>query len=226
MHTSEGSACGKSSGAEQARAHLEKGYTGVFVTDHFFNGNTAVPRELPWKDRIELFCKGYEHAKEEGDKIGLDVFFGFEYGVDAADFLVYNLDKQWLLEHEDIDREHPRKAFEIMRQDGGFVIHAHPFRERDYIDHIKLFPRSVDGVEIINGAHHGDIQNDRAQMYAKMYELPVTAGSDTHFTGSLFGSGIEAPDRIKVATDYLQMIKDRSLILLDHFDPVLRADQF
>ena len=68
------------------------------------------------------------------------MFFGFEFGVHAADFLVYNLDKEWLLQHEDIDRENARKAFALMRRDGGFIIHAHPFRERDYIDHIELFP--------------------------------------------------------------------------------------
>ena len=41
MHTSEGSACGQSAGAEMARAYAENGYTGIIVTDHFFYGNTA-----------------------------------------------------------------------------------------------------------------------------------------------------------------------------------------
>ena len=40
-----------------ARAHLEAGYTGIFVTDHFFNGNTAVPADLPWRERVERFCR-------------------------------------------------------------------------------------------------------------------------------------------------------------------------
>lgn len=103
LHTCEGSACASASGAEMARAYKELGYTGIFVTDHFFNGNTAVPLCLPWRERIERFCLGYEHAREEGEKIGLDVFFGFEYGVRGADFLVYNLDREWLIRHKDID---------------------------------------------------------------------------------------------------------------------------
>ena len=53
LHTCEGSACASASGAEMARAHKEMGYTGIFVTDHFFNGNTAVPRDLPWRERVE-----------------------------------------------------------------------------------------------------------------------------------------------------------------------------
>ena len=43
MHTAEASACATSTGAEMARAHKEAGYTGIFITDHFFNGNTTVP---------------------------------------------------------------------------------------------------------------------------------------------------------------------------------------
>ena len=50
MHTSEGSACGQSAGAEMARAYAENGYTGIIVTDHFFYGNTAADRRLPWSE--------------------------------------------------------------------------------------------------------------------------------------------------------------------------------
>lgn len=208
LHTCEGSACASASGAEMARVHKELGYTGIFVTDHFFNGNTAVPRELPWRERVGLFCLGYERARQEGEKIGLDVFFGFEFGVHAADFLVYNLDQEWLEQHEDIDRMDARKAFLLMRQSGGFIIHAHPFRERDYIDHIELFPRDVDGVEIVNGAHLKQPEmNDRARIYAMMYGLPGTAGSDSHHLRALPQSGVELPRKVVRAPDYLEMIR-------------------
>lgn len=208
LHTCEGSACASASGAEMARVHKELGYTGIFVTDHFFNGNTVVPRELPWRERVRLFCLGYERARDEGEKIGLDVFFGFEFGVHAADFLVYNLDQEWLEQHEDIDRMDARKAFLLMRQSGGFIIHAHPFRERDYIDHIELFPRDVDGVEIVNGAHLKQPEmNDRARIYAMMYGLPGTAGSDSHHLRALPQSGVELPRKVVRATDYLEMIR-------------------
>lgn len=82
------------------REHIRKrGYAGIVVTDHFFYGNTAVDRSLPWKDWVEQFCKGYEHAKEEGDKIGLQVFFGWESGYHGTEFLIYGLNKEWLFEH-------------------------------------------------------------------------------------------------------------------------------
>lgn len=214
MHTKEGSACSSSTAAEMVRAHFEKGYQGVFVTDHFFNGNSSIPRDLPWRKRIDLYSMAYEHALEEGNKLGMDVFFGFEYGVNAADFLVYNLDKKWLYEHEDIDKEDPRKAFEIMRADGGFIVHAHPFRERDYIPCVQLFPRYVDAVEGINGAHSKEsLMNDRAIIYAKMYDLPITAGSDSHHADKLLGSGVETLRKIVTPLDYLEMIKNKEIKL-------------
>ena len=85
-----------------ARAYQKAGYAGIVVTDHFFYGNTAVDRSLPWKDWVEQFCKGYEHAKEEGDKIGLQVFFGWESGYHGTEFLIYGLNKEWLFEHPEI----------------------------------------------------------------------------------------------------------------------------
>ncbi len=216
MHTSEASACSSSTAAEMVRAHYEKGYTGVFVTDHFFNGNSCIPRELPWKQRVDMYCAAYEHALEEGKKLQMDVFFGIEYGVDTADFLVYNLDKQWLYEHEDIDREDPRKAFDLMHEGGAFIVHAHPFRERDYIQYIRLFPRHVDAVEAINGAQSKTPEmNERAELYAKMYDLPITAGSDSHHVHALLGSGIDAPRRIVTPLDYFEMIKNKELKLWD-----------
>lgn len=215
MHTMQGSACGRSTGKEMVRAYKEAGYTGVFVTDHFFNGNCAVDRNLSWEEKVELFCKGYESAKEEGDQIGMDVFFGFEYCVDAADFLVYNLSKEWLLKYPDIDKWEPRTAFARMHEDGGFIVHAHPFREREYINHIHLFPRDVDGVEVINGGQmHEPWMNERAEIYAMMYDFPKTSGSDSHFAGGLPGCGIQVEKKIEKPTDYLEMLRNRELILL------------
>lgn len=218
MHTMEGSACSSSTGAEMARAHKAAGSTGIFVTDHFFNGNSAVPRELPWDERIRRFCLGYERAKAEGDRIGLQVFFGLEYAYQGAEFLVYNLDKQWLLDHENIDKGDPRKALALMRRDGGFVIQAHPFRERNYIDHFQLFPRDIDGVEAINAAHLGEEGrkiNQRAFAYAEMFDLPVTAGSDSHKTELLYGSGVEFPEPLKTPLDYLRFLRAGQVRLVE-----------
>lgn len=213
LHTCQGSACASATGAEMARAHKGAGYSGIFITDHFFNGNTAVPENLPWKERVELFCRGYEDALEEGRKIGLQVFFGFEYNYHGAEFLVYNLDKQWLLRHEDIHLMSPRRALAMMHEDGAFIVQAHPFRERNYIDHFQLFPRDIDAVEAINAANAPG-ENERAFQFARMFDLPVTSGSDSHHVNLLYGGGVEAPGKMTIPTDYLQWMRSGELKLM------------
>ena len=170
LHTSQGSACGKCTGEEMAEAYKEAGYTGIFVTDHFFYGNTAVDRSLPWEEWVESYCKGFEQAKKTGDRIGLQVFFGWEASYNGIDFLVYGLDKQWLKSHPEIRDCTVEEQYKMVKRDGGMVIHAHPFREADYIPEIKLYPEWVDGVEVVNSSHRNPDFNTKAYEYAEKYE--------------------------------------------------------
>ena len=186
LHTSEASACAGSSGAEQAQWYHDNGFAGIIVTDHFFNGNSCVPRDLPWEEKARLFCLGYEHAKEKGDEIGLDVFFGWEAGYYGTEFLIYGLSTDWLISHKDIDRWSIEKQFARVKADGGMVIQAHPFREAPYIPKIRLYPDYCDGVE---GYNHGNERigggrfNEMAYEYAARYNFPTTRGSDSHHVG-------------------------------------------
>lgn len=179
MHTSEVSRCSRISSKELVRFYKESGYDGVCVTDHFLNGNTTVPQELPWEQRVELFCRGYETALQEGNRIGVDVFFGWEYSFDGTDLLTYGLDKQWLLHHPETVEVDINTYCDLVHQYGGFLIHAHPFHEDSYIPMIRLLPRKVDAVETLN-ACRSDFENGLAEQYADNYQLYRSAGSDNH----------------------------------------------
>ena len=72
-----------------------------------------------------------------------------------------------------------REQLEFFMENGALVIHAHPFREAGYIDHIRLYPRSVHGVEVVN-ATKTDFENEMAKIYAKQYGLIEFAGTDNH----------------------------------------------
>ena len=217
MHTMEASACAHSSGAEMAEKYKSEGYDGIFVTDHFFNGNSAVPRDLPWKERIELFCKGYENAKKKGDEIGLKVFFGFEYGDGGSDFLIYGLDKEWLMAHDYILEMELTRFLELARSEGGFAVQAHPFRDYPYIRATKHCPHFVDAVEIINASHPLDTPfNSHAAEFAGWYGLSVTAGSDAHdVSDRWFGGGVASEEPFYSSQDYAAAVRAGSLTLLD-----------
>lgn len=226
MHTSESSACAKSTGAEMARAYFKAGYTGIIVTDHFFYGNTAVDRRLPWEEWVDGFCRGYEHAKTEGDRLGLAVFFGWESGYRGTEFLVYGLDREWLLAHPEIKDADVKEQYRLVHDGGGIISHAHPFREESYIPEIRLYPEYVDAVEGVNATHSGVAShahknpefNRRALAYGEKYGLPFTAGSDQHTT-EMIGGGMVFPKKLESIRDFNRAVLAREAsALLDGTD--------
>ncbi len=208
LHTCEGSACASASGEAQAKFYKSLGYTGIIITDHFFNGNSAIPRELPWKEKVELFCKGYENAKKCGEQIGIDVFFGWEYSYKGADFLTYGLDKQWLMENPIIMEMDINSYCDFIHDEGGMIVHAHPYREASYIPMIRLLPRKVDGVEVIN-SNNSPIANQMATFYADGYELLPMAGSDNHHANQENLNGVETERKAIDIMDFIALIKSK-----------------
>ena len=141
LHTKEASACAGATGREMVIAYKEAGYAGIIVTDHFFYGNTGIDRSLPWEDWVEAFAKGYENAKKAGDEMDLQVFMGWESCYQGTEFLVYGLDKQWLLAHPEIKDATIEEQWELVNQYNGLIVHAHPFRDEPYIPEVRVFPQ-------------------------------------------------------------------------------------
>ncbi len=179
LHTVEGSACGKTPGREYPAIFQAKGYAGIFITDHFYHGNTHPSRDLLWEEYVNAYTRGYEEAKAAGDAIGFPVFFGIEENFEGDEYLLYGVDKAFLLAHPEIPHWTREEMIRLVHEAGGAVMQAHPFRDRDYITQIHLYPEEVDGIEGINTANTaGD--NLAALCYAERFGLMIQAGSDTH----------------------------------------------
>lgn len=221
LHTSETSRCGRSSGAEMARHFQALGYAGLFVTDHFYNGNTTVPDDLPWSERVEQFCLGYEAAAREGRQIGLDVFLGWEYSHGWAHLLTYGLGKDWLLAHPDLLAWNVLDYLDRVHADGGVVVHAHPFREG--VEPVTLFPARVDAIEVANAGRDADC-NRHARDFALSFGLPQTAGSDIHSTRQTRLCGIRCTRRLTGGGDYLAALRAGEAIGFDADRTVAAAD--
>lgn len=207
LHTSEGSLCGGSSGAEHAEIRKQEGYDAIIVTDHLFKGNTRPDRNLPWEEYVNQFCEGYENAKKKGDEIGLKVFFGWEDNFNGAEMLVYGLDKQFLLDHPDIRHWTAEEAYKIEKEAGAYIVQAHPFRERGYLMGILLYPNYCDAVEICNSCNY-ERENNRAKWYADQFDKPYTGGSDIHHKWPI-GGGMIFDHEINCIEDYIEAIKNR-----------------
>ena len=87
LHTSEASACGKVSGSDYIDFMKDRGFQGMFVTDHFFNGNSCVPQYFPWEKKVERYVTGYKKAQEAARGKDFDVLFGVEYNFHGDEYL-------------------------------------------------------------------------------------------------------------------------------------------
>ncbi|MBQ9326351.1 MAG: PHP domain-containing protein [Clostridia bacterium] len=227
MHTCQGSACSDTPGHEYIARYQDMGYSGIIITDHFYRGNCRVDRTLPWHAFIDQFCSGYEDAKNEGDKRGFPVFFGWEENISGDEYLIYGLDKAFMLSHPEMPHWTRKQQYEIVHAAGGCVVQAHPFRARDYIHTIYLSPCFVDGIEAVNAANVPQ-WNSMALRYGEIMGFPMTAGSDNHHVKSmgkenLAGVAFDRP--LTDIQDYVQAILEKQSIGMYLPDPVAPWDE-
>ena len=185
-HTSPVSKCGKASAYETVCFYKQFGYDGIFITNHFLDGNiNPEARVLPYCEQIDYYFSDYEEAVRIGASDGIKVFPGVELSCKGTDFLIFGLDKEWYKAHPEILEMKKTEELPYLMEAGALVIQAHPYREAHYIDHIRLFPRSVHGVEVIN-SNQAWGANEMAEIYAEQYGFLRTAGSDNHWGGNAF----------------------------------------
>lgn len=210
LHTSPASACSRTRGCDYIPRYIDAGYAGIMVTDHFWHGNCGIDRSLPWPEFVHQLCAGYEDALNEGLKRGFPVFFGWEESFGGDEYLVYGLDKQWLLEHPEVIDWDRKRQFQEVHRYGGCVVQAHPFRAAGYLRDIHLSPWLVDAIEGYNGGNEQS-WNVLGMRYAQTRGLPITAGSDNHDAermraGRLAGVVFNQP--LHSVDDYVRAIRE------------------
>ena len=219
LHTYEASACGKAHGCDYISFMKERGYAGIIVTDHFFNGNCRIPRSLPWEERVDGYCSGYEAALaasvDPATANGLSVFFGVEYNFEGDEYLLYGIDKAWLLARPDLLSASRSSLHALMHEAKGLMIQAHPMRERDYLRAIHLAPQDCDGAEVFN-AGNPPWQNALAREYILRHGLRMTAGSDIHSLNDARLGGMRFSHRLEDIHDFVESF------LAGEGEPVIR----
>jgi predicted metal-dependent phosphoesterase TrpH len=230
MHTIEGSACGQSLAREQVYAYHKAGYAGIVITDHFINGNSSYNIDKAWggdggpeswEEKMEFVRAGYLAAQEAGDKVGLDVFFGWEFSnAVMQDFVTYGLDWDFLMANPNIHRLPIEAYSKLVRDAGGFIAQVHPFRGRGYVKApYPVDPSLIDAVEVFNASDEPENWNEKALAFAKEHDLPMQAGTDSHHMDLIhmpqpFRSGITLKERAKDIHDIIEAIKNKEVELI------------
>ena len=202
LHTRVAAACGRLTPEEVVKLYTAMGYTGIFITEHFLNGNSSVDRSLPWAEKIDRYAEGYRQVRAAAEGTGLDVFFGVEYHVgNAAEVLLYGITPEWLTDHEEIMSMGPTQVMDFFRANGILVYQAHPFRK--FIKRCE--PSRLDGIEVFNG-HTDSARNALALEWAESLGKPMISGSDCHREDDAATGGIIARP-IKTNADLLEVLR-------------------
>ena len=195
LHTNESSECGRTPAREYIPYYMDQGYDGIVVTDHFYgNPSYMADRSAPWPEQVDVYCRGFEEALDEGIRRNFKVFFGIEQQFANDECLFYGPDKAWLLAHPDVPTWTRRRWFDEMEKIGGCAVLAHPFRVRDYVRKITL-NTCVHAVEAFNCGNR-PVDDIYGLAYARHQGYLMTAGTDMHKIGGpkvLYGVVFDTP---------------------------------
>lgn len=204
------SACAKSTPEEMILAYHRAGFAGLVLTDHFIYGNTAVPRDLPWAERMGRYYDAFLRAKAQGDALDFDVIFGLEHAYgDGKEVLLYGIDLPFLLANPDIPDLTLDELVRRVHAVGGIAVQAHPYRNRSYVN-MAVGPRAdiVDGIEIYNTCNLPG-EDRQALALAETGAYIRTCGGDIHWDDDprLGKAGIVLPYRVHDAAELVTALK-------------------
>ena len=129
LHTSPVSRCATAAVRDSLAFYKSLGYDGVFITNHFLDGNINIDSSVSYQERIAFYFSDYEQGVEIGKELHIKVFLGVESSYKGTDFLLYGLDKAWYLAHPEIMGMKKSEQLAFFREQGALVIQAHPFRQ-------------------------------------------------------------------------------------------------
>ena len=211
-HSSQCSACSRSTAEELVAAYHQAGYAGLVLTDHFIFGNTAVPRDLPWEERMQRYFNAYLDARKAAEGLDFDVIFGIEHAYgDGKEVLIYGVDLHFLLSNPDIPQLTLDELVDRVHDYGGIVIQAHPYRDRSYVN-MNVGPRAdiVDGIEVYN-AFDKPGEDKNALELSKQKDYILTTGGDIHNAADakIGFAGILLPYRVHDEKAFVQALQER-----------------
>ena len=144
---------------------------------------------------LDLWLKGYRIAREEGEKIGVNVFLGMEINLNESknEYLIYGITQDFVLQSDGIFDLKINELYKLVKENGCLIYQAHPFR--NYCSPQKC--EYLDGIEVYNGNMRHDSHNDKALDYAVANNMKILSGSDFHEYEDLAHGGIYLPEYVK-----------------------------
>ncbi len=189
-HTNPVSSCSEFPPAEVVRRYHALGAHGVVITNHAKPDATKKPQE-EW---VRWYCKDYQEALVEGEKLGVRVYLGMEvrFPQNNNDYLIFGVDEAFVKRAWEYLGTNLHTFYEACKAEDRVIVQAHPFRKgMELAD-----PADLDGIEVFN-MHPG---HNSAVAFAARHQAKVggivTGGTDFHHPdheGGLFTCFKELP---------------------------------
>jgi len=206
LHTSESSPCGRLSAEEMLRLYKSAGVTTVCITDHYSQGGFDRMGLTDTTQREELILRGYRVAKKVAASLNMHVILSAEfqlYNCFENHYLVYGIEENFFAFGQDILALSVSDFSRYCHNRGAYIVQAHPYRPG-----CQPTPEYVDAMESINGKAicYDATEETRTEEIARLYELPLTAGSDAHGDEDHASALIVTATPIITAKDYIQAL--------------------
>lgn len=209
VHTSETSFCGKIAGAEMVELYYQANYTGIVITDHYFD-QFFERQEGTWEEQVDAYLQGYQQALQRGQELGVEVLLGLElrFAGTSNDYLVYGVDREFLLHHPRLDQLDARLFGKLVREHDLLVVQAHPFRPGMEVGPLEF----LDGVEVYNGNSRHDSRNDLALRYGQEHGLIQLACSDAHQYTDVARGALKLPYRVSTSRELVDLLRSHPVL--------------
>lgn len=209
VHTSLVSGCGKVHPDVLVPMYKEAGFSGIVITDHYYDGYFDRQGDISWEEKVERYCSGYRAAKEIGDKIGLVVLFGQEmrFIEHVNDYLAFGITPDDLLETPELYNLNLAGYSPYIHKKGGLLYQAHPYRGSCE----PADPTLIDGVEVYNGHPGHDSHNDLGQAFCDKFRLREIAGSDFHQAHHLARGGVIFKACPTSMSEFIAMLRENAI---------------
>ena len=181
----------------------EYGMDGFILTNHYQKAYAVDDDSISLAKR---YIKEYQDAKEFGDKVGFDVYFGIEVTLTInlkIHLLIYGVSEEFLLTYPDIYDYPIDRIYSLVKENGGILVQAHPFRREENL----LLPLEyLDGVEI--NCHqifkHTHIK-ELVPIAIESNKL-LTCGADYHHDCARPTCGLYVSDDVKDINDLVKYL--------------------
>ena len=227
-HTSEVSACGKASAACAIEKYLAAGFTTLVITNHLspatFNPEKKYKGGDTWREKLDYFFAGIDLAKKLAEGTGLNILWGVELrNGEWNDFLIYGLSREFYENYPNILDDNFKTISQRIRDAGGIIFQAHPFRNGMEITR----PELLDGVEVYNGSYgNNESRNDVANYWADKFSLKKLSGNDFHDEKKPLFGGIETDFPIRTQEELEETLKSGNYrVLRAGMPPILPEEQ-